>query len=139
MNLPHQQHSPERAAACRECLRAMLPALRYWARLNGYAVAVHGSLRRDIDLLAVPWREDAVSPLTLIDGIWLIVKAVFITAERKGEPDFGSCGRLRQAFYLTMWGADWAYLDLGVMPRSPADYPKETKGGTDAEETKEIR
>lgn len=37
------------------------------AYLHGYALAVHGSLHRDLDLIAVAWREDADSPETLVE------------------------------------------------------------------------
>jgi hypothetical protein len=37
----------------------LLPALREVARRFGYALAVHGSLEWDIDLVAVPWCENA--------------------------------------------------------------------------------
>lgn len=40
-------------AFCRALLDAILPAIREVARFNGYAVAVHGSLKRDIDLVVV--------------------------------------------------------------------------------------
>lgn len=43
--------------------------VRAIAREHGYAVAVHGSLRRerDIDLLAAPWVKNAHAPRTLKD------------------------------------------------------------------------
>lgn len=37
---------------------SILPKIRAAARELGYAVGVHGSLYRDLDLIAVPWRED---------------------------------------------------------------------------------
>ena len=46
-------------AFCRSILEAILPPIREAAKFKGYAVAVHGSLKRDIDLLAVAWVEDA--------------------------------------------------------------------------------
>jgi hypothetical protein len=36
-------------------LKVLLPAIRNVARQKGYAIAVHGSLKRDIDLVAIPW------------------------------------------------------------------------------------
>lgn len=35
-----------------------LPAIREAARELGYAIGVHGSCRRDFDLMAMPWRDD---------------------------------------------------------------------------------
>lgn len=34
---------------------SILPAIRDAARECGYAIGVHGSMRRDLDLIAVPW------------------------------------------------------------------------------------
>jgi len=50
-------------------LDATLPAIREAARFQGYAVAVHGSLKRDIDLIAVAWTEQAKSPEELVRAI----------------------------------------------------------------------
>jgi hypothetical protein len=38
----------------------LIEPLRAVARSLGYALTVHGSLVRDIDLVAVPWTSDAV-------------------------------------------------------------------------------
>lgn len=50
-------------------LEATLPAIREAACFQGYAVAVHGSLKRDIDLIAVAWTEQAKSPEDLVRAI----------------------------------------------------------------------
>jgi len=54
--------SPARAAA----YVAMYPILLQVAKRHGYALAVHGSLHRDFDLVAIPWIEEASDALTLI-------------------------------------------------------------------------
>ena len=36
---------------------ARLPAIRQAARQHGYAIGLHGSTRRDFDLMAMPWTE----------------------------------------------------------------------------------
>lgn len=36
------------------------------AYLHGYTLAVHGSLHRDLDLIAVAWTDEAESPETLV-------------------------------------------------------------------------
>jgi len=33
---------------------------------NGYAIAIHGSLARDLDLIAVPWTEEAIDEFDLV-------------------------------------------------------------------------
>ena len=45
---------------------AMYPELVEVARKCGYALAVHGSLQRDFDLIAVPWVKDTTPPVGLI-------------------------------------------------------------------------
>jgi hypothetical protein len=42
---------------------------RVVARSKGYALAVHGSLARDIDLVAVPWVEEAASAAELAEAV----------------------------------------------------------------------
>ncbi|MDE2098297.1 MAG: hypothetical protein KGL39_13675 [Patescibacteria group bacterium] len=103
-------------------LDVLLPALRYQAHACGYALAVHGSVARDIDLIAVPWRESAVPADSLLEGLFKIVDAVLGVATVE-EPDFGNCGRRRQVIYLTEKKGGGPYLDMSVMPRSASDYP----------------
>ena len=51
----------------------IITKIRQIARKHGWAIGVHGSLKRDIDLIAVPWTWEAVSWYELIirikDGI----------------------------------------------------------------------
>lgn len=63
-----------------------LPNIRTSARRCGYAIAVHGSCRRDFDLLAMPWRDCAVQPDELAKTIQYAacgISASVITWERK--------------------------------------------------------
>lgn len=46
-----------------------LPAIRDAAKEHGYAVGLHGSQRRDFDLIAMQWRDDAVDKDTLARAI----------------------------------------------------------------------
>ena len=46
-----------------------LPAMRAAARDCGYALGVHGSERRDFDIIAMQWREDASDKDTLAHAI----------------------------------------------------------------------
>ncbi|RIA37461.1 hypothetical protein DFR49_3346 [Hephaestia caeni] len=56
-------------------IERVLPSLREAARSLGYALAVHGSLARDLDLIAVPWTDEAGSPDALIAAIADATKA----------------------------------------------------------------
>lgn len=50
--------------------RTLLHKMRKLARNHGWTVAIHGSLRRDIDLIAVPWVDEASHWLNLYND-WL--------------------------------------------------------------------
>lgn len=58
-----------RAAEIDILLRRVLPQLRGVARVCGYALAVHGSLERDLDLIAVPWTDKASPPDELVQSL----------------------------------------------------------------------
>ena len=46
-----------------------LPAIREAAKACGYAIGLHGSTRRDLDLIAVPWIEIYSTPDALAGAI----------------------------------------------------------------------
>jgi len=89
------------------------------ARAKGYAVALHGSQIKDIDLVAIPWTEHAAQcpPHTLAA---LIAYSLPGTLELDKDGEAGTekpHGRL--AFIIRPFGtlgADHWYIDLSVMP-----------------------
>lgn len=84
------------------------------ARNQGYAIGVHGSRVRDLDLLAAPWMEDcAVTPLMLAEMIAEALPGVLHRVPEK-KPH-GRVGFLIYPRYR--WGFDTWYIDLSVMPR----------------------
>lgn len=89
------------------------------ARNQGYAVAVHGSRVRDLDLIAVPWVEDTgITALTIAE---IIAEAIpgKLTPDNTGKiseaKPHGRTGFVIQPRFL--WGFDTWYIDLSVMPR----------------------
>jgi len=101
------------------------------ARRHGYALAVHGSLARDIDLVAIPWVPNPSSPADLIAAIVATASDVmnrpaFVKHDPNADPwDFTKrCpepkfhGRLGWSIYLAdKPGESYeVYLDLSVMP-----------------------
>lgn len=52
---------PELRPAVRDICQQLVEAMRPAARECGYTLAVHGSLERDLDLVAVPWTAEAVA------------------------------------------------------------------------------
>jgi hypothetical protein len=84
------------------------------ARHQGYAIGVHGSRVRDVDLLAAPWIEDcAVTPLMLAE---MIAEALPGVLHKKGvKKPHGRVGFTIYPRYR--YGFDAWYIDLSVMPR----------------------
>ena len=76
-----------------------LPAVRRRARQLGYAIGVHGSMLRDLDLIAVPWIDVYADKDTLARAIQKAVcgmESDVITWHQK------SCGRLATSLPVCM-------------------------------------
>lgn len=74
-------------------------------------MALHGSLQRDLDLIAIPWTEEAVEPIALINA--LCEEFDLETNHPIDAPWIKPHGRL--AWTIPLWWG--AYLDVSVMPR----------------------
>lgn len=110
---------------------ALLPDLVRAAREVGYALAPHGSFARDLDLIAVPWTEDAGSAEQLVMRLMSVSGATLREGGRKSEdgtewvtvpgdaPKAKPHGRLAWSLHL---GLSNFYLDVSVMPRK-GDHP----------------
>lgn len=115
------------------CYAVLYPPLVEIARRHGYALAVHGSMSRDFDLVAVPWEADAGEPLPMIDEMKAAVQGVYAHPEvdhllKDGHRTSKPHGRSAWSIHLTTKGADGPYLDISVMPRVLAE-PKQALGG----------
>lgn len=97
---------------------ARLPAIREAARIHGYALGLHGSTKRDLDLIAAPWRDGASDADTLAHSIAQAACGI----ERCGAYDWEAkpAGRLATSIPIcwTAWhGQPGAgHIDLSVMP-----------------------
>lgn len=116
----------------------IIPNAMRVARQHGYAIAVHGSMHRDLDLMAMPWTDEAVSPTELVEAIREAVEGRIVPDGTKGgrwdadanafvsavvrQPEHKPHGRLAWNIHF----ADNAFvIDISVMPRSPAIDPRE--------------
>lgn len=97
--------SPEALRAFYEDLK---PRLTRIARGHGYAMAFHGSQRRDFDVVAIPWELDCSTHTVLADSIAREVCAFVHSPALIRKPH----GRLA---YLMPLGVA-AVLDLSIMP-----------------------
>lgn len=100
-------------AFCRAILDAILPAVREVARHNGYAVAVHGSLKRDIDLIAVAWTEQAETAEVLVGAIRGAIGGVLGNCGILGERSQKPHGRIA---YTLLHPGFAGEIDLSVIP-----------------------
>jgi len=100
----------------------MIPAITEIARGLGYAVGVHGSMHRDLDLIAVPWTEDAKSAEELVEAIRSAVDGKIDTLahdpnasdQLRSNPSLKPHGRKAWSIYFS---GRMFYIDLSVMPR----------------------
>lgn len=102
-------------AANRALLDLILGPIRSAARNQGYAVAVHGSLNRDIDLIAVPWREGAMNADSLVEVICGAVTGAVGSCMKHAEWVEKPHGR-RARTLLVYVGENHMQIDLSVMP-----------------------
>lgn len=82
------------------------------ARELGYALSLHGSLNRDLDVVAIPWTHDAVSEADLIAALAETADGVLLGGVLN-KPH----GRRAQ---VIVTGASH-YIDLSIMPRHGTD------------------
>lgn len=95
----------------------MAAAMTMTARRHGYALALHGSMSRDLDMIAVAWTEWAVTPRFLVDE--LVKRHGLLRAQgRKTTMTRKPHGRLSVAL---MCGGN-LFVDLSIVPpqRRPA-------------------
>lgn len=100
----------------RALLDLILPAMRRTAKDVGYALTVHGSLNRDIDLVAIPWREHQVAdPDRLVARLSGAIAG--ITGRCNPAQGWTEKPHGRRAKVLLVWcGENTGSLDLSVMP-----------------------
>jgi hypothetical protein len=94
---------------------AMYPILCEVARAHGYALAIHGTVQRDLDLVAIPWMEEAAAPEMLVAALrkrcQLFLFAPDHPIMQPMEKPHG-----RRAWTIPLMGE--TFIDLSVMPRS---------------------
>lgn len=106
------------------CIYAQaLPRIRAKAKELGYAIALHGTMTRDLDLLAVPWIEDAADPQTLVEMIADELGGFVVgAASHRAEIEQSSVptGPQQMPHGRLAWNICWGgrpFIDLSVMPR----------------------
>lgn len=88
---------------------ALYPELAEIARSHGYALAIHGSMARDFDLVCIPWVEAPSSEQQVIDDMCskFVIKEV-------GEPTTKEHGR--EVHTLSIVHGE-CFIDLSFTPK----------------------
>ena len=107
-----------------EAYERLIGPLRTKAMELGYAIGVHGTLKRDIDLIACPWTCEAVDARTLAEALFAVAAehnqgTAFLKPLEDDGYFWAGCpgkkphGRLCWSIHL----GGGPYIDLSVMPR----------------------
>lgn len=93
----------------------LYPQLAEIFREHGYALAVHGSVGTDFDLIAVPWREENVAePDTVIEVLFDRYDFKRANPERVPQPEAKPHGRVAYCLHLSFGTCS---LDISFTPR----------------------
>ena len=118
-------------ARCKRLADLLIEPLRAVARDHGYALGVHGTLERDIDLIAAPW-SNPLSPARVLaeaiqararelnHGIAECIDEIGASNPeyfRRGSPCAKPHGRLSWSYHL----GGGPYIDLSVL--APGEDP----------------
>lgn len=85
--------------------------LRVTARIHGYALALHGSLSKDMDLLAVPWVKGARAGSTLAKAVAAKIDGLVMKQNNPGKKPHGRLA------WTILFGGGGTFIDLSIMPR----------------------
>ncbi|HKV74606.1 MAG TPA: hypothetical protein VJN95_08805 [Gemmatimonadales bacterium] len=91
----------------------LFPALQQAAEAHGYSLALHGSLKRDMDLVAIAWRIGASDPDVLVEAIATAVPGLLRV---EGDPCLMPHGRLGYVLHFDDPQLEaHRYIDLSVI------------------------
>jgi hypothetical protein len=84
---------------------------------EGYALCVHGSFTRDLDLIAIPWTDRACEPSHLVKRLTWESKDVYLNGD---EPSVREHGRLCWTIGFKAF-ADPRWIDFSILPPNVED------------------
>lgn len=105
--------------------RGVLPNIITEAKYHGYAIGLHGSLRRDLDLIAVPWTDDHSDKDELARAVQ---EAACGMSSAKYQWEKKPCGRWAASFPIC-WTEmtnelSLGHIDLSVMASALPEAPR---------------
>lgn len=88
---------------------SIYPELAEIARKHGYAMAIHGTMARDFDLICIPWADEPSQPDAVVKEITATYATTEITHHSQKQH-----GRMA---YSVCFGFGDFFADLSFMPR----------------------
>lgn len=104
----------------------LYPVILDAAKDSGYAIALHGSLGRDMDVIAVPWTEEAIPEHELVERVGRALSDHWWIELDEIQRNSIVYPHGRLVWTIVLEGG--AFVDFGVMPRVPSVNATE-KGG----------
>lgn len=90
----------------------------------GYALALHGSMQRDLDIIAIPWIDNAAEPIELIRALEQISGGFCVPRTTTNgvvtppyDPVLKPHGRMAWSIALSNNGPKGPYIDISVVPK----------------------
>jgi hypothetical protein len=118
-----KHNAPKKPARVQKGFVALIGLIHDAAEKCGYAVGVHGSMGRDLDLIAVPWTKEATTASALAEEIRHVINGKIYSlmtlpgsSNHAPNPQTKAHGRI---CYVIHQG-DGPYIDLSIMPRKRA-------------------
>lgn len=108
---PPAKYRPEIKRISKRLAKILTPL----AHEMGYALMTHGSLERDLDLLAVPWVEEAVDPRELVKALAKAAGGYWSTEPAKKPHGREAYTIILRRAVETPAGC-FPFIDLSVMP-----------------------
>jgi hypothetical protein len=97
----------------------MIPHIQQVGNKFGYAVAVHGSMARDLDLIAVPWTRDAASNEDFVEAVRIAVGGYIRNDENPNKYNEFTYDPVERPHGRRGWAIQFSgfrfYIDLSVM------------------------
>lgn len=87
---------------------SLYPELAEIARKHGYAMAIHGTMARDFDLICIPWTDNPSAPQVVVDELTSTFAMNDVTS-----PSIKPHGRM---VYSISFGFGEFFADLSFMP-----------------------
>lgn len=116
-------NSPRAINPCQKCGSALKEPAKGWTELEipdltlirtycrevGYALAIHGTLERDVDLIAAPWTTDAVGNHDLLLYLSEKLDANIVEIERKPWGRYAATLQIRSGWFKP--------IDISIAPQ----------------------